>query len=569
MVALGRLPEQPSALYKIESASSQTSIAVAWDQVPDIDSIPTTGYKLLMDDGLNGQFQVVYDGSTDYHTRQFTAVGLETGIPYRFKVIAVNINGESPESDEFTINACLRPSDNGLPFKIDTTKTTITIGWDEPNSQGCPLTGFSILRDGGVRDDIVIEVEPGIVENKPSMREYQITGLTLPGNTYRFIVRAFNDAGSSDSGVLSVILSAVPDTPASGPTSDASVTNESRIKVNFGPQSASENGGSPVLSYDLQVDYGHDDDFLSVIGGEGMDDSLETRYTIETNIVSGNMYRFRYRSRNANGWSAYSPISYIKAATKPTRPPAPIFLDATATSVVLRLFQTPDDGGDEVASYQLYRNEGGTSTDYILVGSYDGSALTHTVTAAEDGLVPSTVYKFRYQAVNAYGESDMSDEVNAGVSSFPAKPNAVRKVAVESSETSITLEWDASADTELPVLGYLVSMNDGSDVEYVRIYDGTNFPNVRKFLATGLQTGTTASFTVQALNYNGASEASDPADFIICQPPSQFSPPTMPAVTKTAMTLEWQAPVSDGGCPVSSFYLYADDGAGGAFVEID
>ena len=203
------------------------------------------------------------------------------------------------------------------------------------------------------------------------------------------------------------------------------------------------------------------------------------------------------------------------------------------------------------------------------MSSYDGLALTHTATVLDDGLVPGTVYKFRYLAVNAYGESDMSDEVNAGVASFPAKPNAVRKVAAESGEASITLEWDTSADTELPVLGYLVSMNDGSDVEYVQIYDGTNYPNVRKFLATGLQTGTTASFTVQAVNYNGAGEASDPADFIICLPPSQFSPPTMPGVTKTEMTLEWQSPVADGGCPVSSFYLYADDGAGGPFAEID
>ena len=338
VVALGRLPEQPSAPYKIESASSQTNIVVAWNQVPDIDGIPTLGYKLMMDDGLNGDFQVIYDGSVDYHTRQFTAVGLETGLPYRFKVIAVNINGESPESDEFPIYACLKPSDNGTPYKIDTTRTTITIGWDEPDAQGCPLTSFGILRDSGVRDDIIIPVDPAIVGDKPSMREYMVTGLTLPGNTYRFVVRAFNDADSSDSDVLSVILSAVPDTPVNGPTSDASVTDESRIKVNFGPQPASENGGSPILSYDLQVDYGYGGDFLSLIGGEGMEDSLETRFTVETNIVSGAMYRFRYRSENANGWSAYSPISYIKAAAKPARPPAPIFLDATATSVELGLF---------------------------------------------------------------------------------------------------------------------------------------------------------------------------------------------------------------------------------------
>lgn len=35
--------------------------------------------------------------------------------------------------------------------------------------------------------------------------------------------------------MLHVTLAAVPDRPTIGPVSDASVTNENRIKVNFGP----------------------------------------------------------------------------------------------------------------------------------------------------------------------------------------------------------------------------------------------------------------------------------------------------------------------------------------------
>ena len=51
--------------------------------------------------------------------------------------------------------------------------------------------------------------------------------------------------------MLHVTLAAVPDKPTTGPVSDASVTNDNRIKVNFGPFLDSQNGGSPVLSYDL------------------------------------------------------------------------------------------------------------------------------------------------------------------------------------------------------------------------------------------------------------------------------------------------------------------------------
>ena len=98
------------------------------------------------------------------------------------------------------------------------------------------------MRDSGlsgVSDAIDIPVDEEIVANKPSLREYQVTGLTNTGNSYRFIVRAFNSAGYSDSNIVRIILSSVPDTPTSGPSSKASQTNEFRISVLYGPLLAS------------------------------------------------------------------------------------------------------------------------------------------------------------------------------------------------------------------------------------------------------------------------------------------------------------------------------------------
>lgn len=114
------------------------------------------------------------------------------------------------------------------------------------------MTSFDILRDTGNSDPLSITVDPAIVGNKPSLREYVVTGLTNVGSMYRFKIRAHNIAGQSESvSMLHVTLAAVPDKPTTGPVSDASVTNDNRIKVNFGPLLDSQNGGSPVLSYDL------------------------------------------------------------------------------------------------------------------------------------------------------------------------------------------------------------------------------------------------------------------------------------------------------------------------------
>lgn len=52
-----------------------------------------TGYQLYMDDGYNGEFSIIYDGSEYPNTLSYIAQNLTTGLPYRFYVVAVNING--------------------------------------------------------------------------------------------------------------------------------------------------------------------------------------------------------------------------------------------------------------------------------------------------------------------------------------------------------------------------------------------------------------------------------------------------------------------------------------------
>jgi hypothetical protein len=46
--------------------------------------------------------------------------------------------------------------------------------------------------------------------------------------------------------------------------------------------------------------------------------------------------------------------------------------------------------------------------------------MSWTVSVATDGIVSGTIYMFMTLATNTYGSSDFSDQLNAGVSSFPA-----------------------------------------------------------------------------------------------------------------------------------------------------
>jgi hypothetical protein len=39
-----------------------------------------------------------------------------------------------------------------------------------------------------------------------------------------------------------------------------------------------------------------------------------------------------------------------------------------------------------------------------------------------------------------------------------------------------------------------------------------------------------------------------------------FAPPRFVSSTSTSMTISWQAPLNDGGCPITGYAVFRDDG---------
>jgi hypothetical protein len=76
-----------------------------------------------------------------------------------------------------------------------------------------------------------------------------------------------------------------------------------------------------------------------------------------------------------NGWSPFSPITHIKAASVPVRPPTPTLETATSDSITVNLRETELDGGEIITAYELWINTGGASTTFNKVTRYDGFAI--------------------------------------------------------------------------------------------------------------------------------------------------------------------------------------------------
>jgi hypothetical protein len=84
-----------------------------------------------------------------------------------------------------------------------------------------------------------------------------------------------------------------------------------------------------------------------------------------------------------------------------------------------------------------------------------------------------------------------------------------------------------------------------------------------------LTTGANYKFKVVAYNFNGPSSDSPISEFRVCGDPSGMAQPfrVSATVTTPSITVGWQEPTSNGGCPILGYIVYVDDGAGGSFVE--
>ena len=221
--------------------------------------------------------------------------------------------------------------------------------------------------------------------------------------------------------------------PASIPTT----TGPSQLGVQIELlNTTAENGGSPILQYELQYDDGARGTYKSIF-------TLNPIAIIADGISSGLEYRLRYRAMNFNGWGEMSAIAYIIAAGLPQKPSAPLYISTNSTHAVVQLQPTADDRGGDISAYELYIDEIQTTPSYELVSTAMTMTRTFefapptTATAAEilawqtlhagtfaANLVRGKAYRLVTKAVNMIGQSDASEELRIALGGLPAQPTA-------------------------------------------------------------------------------------------------------------------------------------------------
>jgi hypothetical protein len=127
----------------------------------------------------------------------------------------------------------------------------------------------------------------------------------------------------------------------------------------------------------------------------------------------------KYRVLNHLGWSALSPFASLLAAGVPTKPSQPQMVSVTAAEIELSFSEVLDNGGSPITSYVLFVRAESSSTS-SEVTTYLGSAMSHTLTVADDSLVVGETHFFSLLARNDVGDSELSDESSFAVAPLPA-----------------------------------------------------------------------------------------------------------------------------------------------------
>ncbi len=208
------------------------------------------------------------------------------------------------------------------------------------------------------------------------------------------------------------------------------------------------------------------------------------------------------------------------------------------------------DRGSAVTRYLVYRRVAG--------GSYPANPLVAVrgATAYDDtAVVNGQTYDYALSAVNAFGESALSNE--AGVTPQPVTlgpPSAPTSMTAISGAGSVQLSWSVpNGDGGSPVTGYRVYRGAASGAETL-LADSVGSLDYTDATVTA---GTTYYYTVTAVNANG--EGPTPAEAGAKPTAGAPSAPTLTATAGSGVVhLSWTTPAADGGSAILRYAVYRD-----------
>ena len=248
----------------------------------------------------------------------------------------------------------------------------------------------------------------------------------LRSNTqYRFRLRAQNGEGMGPWSE-EACYATLPDVPGPPlrPASKGRLHAHS-FKVRWDPPS--DNGGSPITSYILELDDG-------VNGWRTVGQGLDLERVCD-GLFPGTLYKVRVACTSAGGHSPYSEVCHI--STEPVCPgqcaPPRVHGKPKSSSLQLKWGWPETDGGAPVTEFEIAMTEPNNATRTVYRG-----AATECVVAS---LLPGRPYLFQVRAHNKVGAGNWSDTLE--VVSGAGPPGQPKEPRVACKAGGAVVSWEA------------------------------------------------------------------------------------------------------------------------------
>ena len=539
------------------------SLTVSWTAPTGIEGTggsPITGFKI----------QWKLNSEADWNTNTYTEVDdndgqspytlegvLTNGTKYDIRVLAVNKNGDSRESDSATGTPSRKPNP---PTGVDITDYGdgwLEVTWNAvtgTGTGGSPIKNYIVQWKSGANYDTTNQATP-----PPTETTYKITNLEN-GTPYTVRLLAVNETYPNDpSDDPDDGTNEDTETPRTKPKPPTGVNiseyGDGYLKVAW--TAPEDNGGSALVSFKVQWKES------SVSGWDSPDEKTVTAVSGKTDyettissLTNGTEYTVRVLALNGNRpTDNTSDTSNTASGTPSTTPDAPKSVTITnkGDRTLTVTWEPPDElGGLAITNYKVQWMEE-DDLDWTSPANDKGATeRQHVITDLTNG----TEYTVQVFAKNDNGYSTEYGQVTGIPSKNPDPPTDVEVSAHGDKWLEVT--WTEPEDKGGLPTTYIVQWKSGSNYSETNKADPATSPQK----ITNLENGTLYTVRVLAKNDRGTSD--DPGDGTNEDTGTPMTKPQKPTDVTIAgfgdesLTVAWTAPTGiedTGGSPITGFKI--------------
>jgi hypothetical protein len=360
--------------------------------------------------------------------------------------------------------------------------TQVILAWTAPAS------------DGGSTIDYYVIYQDGVDVAHPTTLTATFADLTN-GQIYSFTVAAHNSVGN---GILSITKTVTPYTVPDSPTLTSATAGFLNITLAW--TAPVNNGSRDITGYEIFYGTSVSNSIwtkFSTVGASVLNENV-------TGLTVGTTYYFGVKASNIAGSSV---MSNNLTSVPYTTPGAPTLTSAIAgvNSMVLVWTAPVNNGSAPITGYLVFYGLSDAATQF------DGMLPATTLTVNVTGLTNGTQYYFDIKAVNAAGNSPISNVLNATVIDVPDAPTDLTNIITSS---QVTIAWTAPAsDGFSTITGYLVYR--GTSADNVTLIGNST---VATFVDTTVAAGSIYYYKVSAMNAAGEGAMSAAASITVPWP---------------------------------------------------